>query len=764
MKTKNIKITENFNIIEQTIPKTEKVEKSVSVSTNFMVVIDTSGSMYSELPLIRQQLKNKLPNLLKEGDTITIIWFSGRNEAGILKEAVEIKNLVSLQALNDAIDKWLKPVGLTAFAKPLKLVKESIDRIRIDRPDTVFALMFMSDGYNNDCAWSDVRDSLMLLQDDIISSTFVEYGYYADSDKLSEMAEVMGGEKISTTSFDEYDVLFDGKITQTYSSAKKIVVPVPVNNDDLIFDFAFTVNDANEIIAFTVNNGEVLCWDNVDNLYFFSRKPSGVLMSFDNTDGNYLSKILYSAIYLLTDRTQNTEVELIYSLLGDKYTFDIFVNSFGKQKLNNYKNLIKECVVDESKRFISGRVDNLVLDEHAYCMLDLIRDLTEFDDNVFYPSHPDFNYKRIGQKRVTKQVDVITDEVKNKLANVNSLDELKTIVGELNNSAVGDAPLKFVYSNNSKGYPLTSLVWNGSRANLSVTIKNEGYVTVPDNKLGIDKVDTFQFRNYTLIKDGILNMTKLPVKLNPVTLNKLVGKVTISDADENGIITIDFGNIPVINRSMVSDISAERLGRLEYELIRQQANKKVYDYYDKLLFPRESEGLINKYGKDGEEFLKGLGITDYNGFSPKTELVESTDFYYAVVLDTKISGYSSLPKVSDVEVKLLKDANAVLKPTELLLSSAIKDYLSQIDSDMYKSQDDSTKEKMISNWLKASKDKFNTKRKETMQEIAKIKFSLILSRKWFKEFKNFDDNQLDIDLDGKLVSVKFVMGEETVKI
>jgi hypothetical protein len=390
--------------------------------------------------------------------------------------------------------------------------------------------------------------------------------------------------------------------------------------------------------------------------------------------------------------------------------------------------------------------------------------LTEFDDNVFYPSHPDFNYKRIGQKRVTKQVDVITDEVKNKLANVNSLDELKTIVGELNNSAVGDAPLKFVYSNNSKGYPLTSLVWNGSRANLSVTIKNEGYVTVPDNKLGIDKVDTFQFRNYTLIKDGILNMTKLPVKLNPVTLNKLVGKVTISDADENGIITIDFGNIPVINRSMVSDISAERLGRLEYELIRQQANKKVYDYYDKLLFPRESEGLINKYGKDGEEFLKGLGITDYNGFSPKTELVESTDFYYAVVLDTKISGYSSLPKVSDVEVKLLKDANAVLKPTELLLSSAIKDYLSQIDSDMYKSQDDSTKEKMISNWLKASKDKFNTKRKETMQEIAKIKFSLILSRKWFKEFKNFDDNQLDIDLDGKLVSVKFVMGEETVKI
>jgi len=764
MKTRNIKITDNFNIIEQNIANQEKVEKSVSVPTNFMVVIDTSGSMSNELPMIRKQLKNKLPNLLKEGDTITIIWFSGRNEAGILKEEVEIKNLTSLQALNDSIDKWLKPVGLTAFAKPLKLVKESVDRIRANRPNTVFALLFMSDGYNNDCSWSDVKTNLMTLQDDIVSSTFIEYGHYADSEKLSEMAELMGGEKISTASFDEYDVLFDGKITQTYSSAKKISVQSPVNVNDLVFDFAFTVNDANEIIAFTINNGEVLCWDNVEKLYFFSKSQLGSSMSFDGTDQNELSRVLYSAIYLLTDRTQNTEVELIYSVLGDKYTFDIFVNSFGKQKLNNYKNLIKECVVDEKKRFLSGRVGNLVLDEHAYCMLDLINDLTEFDDNVFYPSHEDFNYKRIGQKKVAKQVEVITDEIKAKLANATTVEELSSVVKELENSSIEGGPLKFVYSDPTKGCSLTNLVWNGSRANLSVTVRNDGYVVLPKNKFNIEKVDTFQYRNYTLIKDGILNVSKLPVKLNPVTLSKLNGKVTIENVDENGIMTINFSNIPVINRSMVKDISAKRLGELEYELIRLQANKKVYDYYDKLLFPRQSEGLITKYGKDGEEFLKGLGITDYNGFSPKTELVESTDFYYAVTLDTKISGYSSLPKVSDVEVKLLKDDNAVLKPTELLLAGAIKDYLNQINSDMYKSQDDTTKDKMISNWLKASRDKFNTKRKEVMQEIAKIKFSLILSKKWFKEFKNFDANALDIDLDGKSINVKFVMEEEMVKI
>ena len=79
-----------------------------------VLVLDCSGSMYSDLPLIREQLKSKLPTLLGEDDTITLIWFSGRGECGILFEAVK-PTLKDLADINRAIDRWLRPVGLTGF-------------------------------------------------------------------------------------------------------------------------------------------------------------------------------------------------------------------------------------------------------------------------------------------------------------------------------------------------------------------------------------------------------------------------------------------------------------------------------------------------------------------------------------------------------------------------------------------------------------------------------------------------------------------------
>jgi hypothetical protein len=51
-----------------------------------------------------------------------------------------------------------------------------------------------------------------------------------------------------------------------------------------------------------------------------------------------------------------------------------------------------------------------------------------------------------------------------------------------------------------------------------------------------------------------------------------------------------------------------------------------------------------------------------------------------------------------------------------------------------------------------------------MQEIAQIKFSLILSKKWFKEFKTFDENTLNLKLDGQDLAFTFDLSEKEVKI
>ena len=114
-----VKLDENYYLVSQKVNSNVTVE--VAKKTNHIFVVDVSGSMSGDLPLIRTQLKNKLSNLMKEGDTISIVWFSGNRDAGILKEEVEVKSLKTLSDLHDAIDKWLRPVGLTAFQKPLDM-------------------------------------------------------------------------------------------------------------------------------------------------------------------------------------------------------------------------------------------------------------------------------------------------------------------------------------------------------------------------------------------------------------------------------------------------------------------------------------------------------------------------------------------------------------------------------------------------------------------------------------------------------------------
>ena len=96
---------------------------------------------------------------------------------------------------------------------------------------------------------------------------------------------------------------------------------------------------------------------------------------------------------------QYDEADYLFQKLGDKHLYNVFVNAYGKQKLMDFKSLVKECVTDKDKRFIEGYADSLVVDEDAYCVMNMIDDLTADDSAQFFPYHNDFNYKRIGAKR-----------------------------------------------------------------------------------------------------------------------------------------------------------------------------------------------------------------------------------------------------------------------------------------------------------------------------------------------------------------------------
>ena len=721
-----------------TSKKVNKEFTTIPSTTNHIFVVDVSGSMAYELPLIRTQLKNKLSQVMKEGDTISIVWFSGKNESGILKEEVEVKSLKTLSDLNDAIDKWLKPIGLTAFCKPLQYVHDIVNRVKINRPNSGFSLIFLTDGYNNDCSWSDVRSKLQELETEINNSCFVEYGYYADSKRLTEMAAILGGEKISCSGFDEFEPVFNNRIVNS-CSGKKVEVEVT----DSIYDFCFAVAD-NAITLYNINNNKILVPADIGSVYYFS--DSEVSAVADDA-------IVYAGVYVLADKLMLDEAEKLFSVLCDGYFYKKLSNCYGKQKLNDFKTEIKACVFDRTKQFPEGKTQ-IKVDDSAYCLLNLFQDLIDLDVRV-YPYHKSFVYNRIGRKRVEAS-SVLSEEDREKLANASTFSEATEILSEIKHIKT-----QFIEDSESNGYPVKDLVWNEERANLSLRITFTGKVVIDENKYGITEIPSFRFKTYTFIRDGIVNINKLPVSYDNELIHILRNNGIGFEINEN-LIVIDLTALPIINRKMVKSISAKTLAEKEWELIKIQAHKKVYDFYRKQLFPRTSTGFVEKYGSEAAEFLKDLGITDYNGYHPKTVNAESTDFYMALTLQTKIKGLSSLPKVEDVQTKIR--SGKALKLSETIMEEAITNYQKQMDSEIYSKLDSEKQKEVLKNYLESKVRELNSKRIEIMRVIAEIKFSLILSRKWFKEFKNYDENKLNLVVDKQNLDITFALTEKEEKI
>jgi hypothetical protein len=758
---KTIKIEDDFNLTVQKVNQEKTITAPKNV--NHIFVVDVSGSMHYDLPLIRKQLKNKLPSLLNENDTITIIWFSGKNEAGILKEEVEVKTLKTLDDLNNAIDRWLVPIGLTAFLKPLELVGEVIERVKSNRTDSVFNLLFFTDGYNNNCNWNDVIETLKKLENSIQASSFIEYGFYADSQKLTQMATILGGEKVSCDNFDDYDPIFCKKLTTPIMGGKKVVVEIK----DSIYDFAYTVTSNGDVLMYNISDGKIQVAQDIEKICYFSEKE---FTNIDDVEDEYV----YAGIYVLSDNMMNFEAEKLFSLIGDVYYYKQLVNAYGKQKLNEFKTNIKNCVINGGVRYKEGKTTIVSPDDNVYCLMNLMDDLTKTENCLFFPNDENFIYNRIGRKKKAKGSE-LSETDKKRLSEAKNIDEANVILNELKEKNID---LKFVDNNPLSGYPITDFVWNESRANLSIRVKFDGKVILPENKFGLASIDSFKYRTFTIIKDGIVNIENLPVSWSPELLG-ILNKNSVNYEIKSSIpidnledieefldprteikIIINLNSLPIINRGMVKSISAESLAKQEWELLKLQAENKVYKHFKNDLYPKTSESYITTLGltEDCVNWLKEIGITDYNGFAPKTLFEESTDVYMSVNLNTKIKGLSSIPKVTDVIKKL--ESGKDLKLNEWILSQSIINYNKQQESEIYQSLDDEKKKEVLKSYLTKKTNELNQKKRSVMQKIAELKFSLILSKKWFNEFKGFDENVLNLTIDNQELQFTFDLSEK----
>ena len=414
--TESHEIEKGLHLIEQPVSNGDPsgARKAVDTPTNHIAVIDCSVSMTGDLPRIREQLKKKLPKLLRDGDTLSMVWFSGKGDFGALLEAEPVSTLADLVDVNKAIDRWLRPVGLTGFKEPLVEVEKLVGRVA-KKNKNPFALFFMSDGCDNQWPRQDILKVVEKTAGVLASSTFVEYGYYADRPLLAAMAEKAGGTLIFAEAFDKYEPMFEAAMQKRPVGGKRIEVDV---GGDPIGGFAWTFTRDGDLVTFDVSTGKAVVPEFTEALYYLSPTTVGAvgLPLADRAEKESKGVLrcaispVHAALSLFAVRMKPEVVYPILKALGDVTFIEQFSTCFGKQKYSEFMDAAKLAAFDETKRFTKGWDPNKVPADDAFTVLDLLRVLSEDDATRVLLDHPEFKYSRISRGRVDADDNLTADE------------------------------------------------------------------------------------------------------------------------------------------------------------------------------------------------------------------------------------------------------------------------------------------------------------------------------------------------------------------
>lgn len=712
---KYLKIKKNMYIVEQPVQAPSKA-KPVPANTNHIWIYDRSGSMCGELGQLTRDLIDRA-RTIPSGDTITLGWFSGEGQRNFIVKGFRVTDKADYKVLEEAIRKNNTTVGCTCFSEILEDTDQVLKDLSIFSDS--FALCFFTDGYpvvsNYNREISAIKSAIAKIEGRISSSILVGYGNYYNKELMSDMAERLGGSLIHCSALPEFSISLSSFISESSENERKVEVSLAADVKEK--DVVFSINGS-QINLYSVNEGKVnyIPKKRGGNYVYavVGNVPTGAKevvvddsVVSNSGDKESLVKAAYAAAYLLTQRTKTDMALDVLAVLGDKNLIDAVSSAFTNEEYGKAENRIKNAVLHKNARFLKGRDTNYLPPENAYCLLNALETLMADDDAYFYPYHESFNYNRVSASTKNKE-----------------------------------GYPKFNADKSSR-CGLNQLTWNESKLNLSLKASINGKIELRDGyeKLGFAKeYPTYVWRNYTLVKDGFLNMRTLPVSLSLSTFDEMQ-KHGVVDKEEmwtpDGVYVLNLDRIPVINRSIANGrTSAKELCKKVFEETTYKAQLKALNFIKSELDPDSKKLKSDALTNEQVAFLESHGITR-NGFAPPQEAVPSTDQYFAKEFDISVKGFSSLPKVDDVRTRV-KEGKSLNAAAELIKSGL---ELFENAPLTKSAKDTKTKVSFVDSLIRDVKRDLNTVR----NEIQATKFAIILGKKWFDEFTSREENKLTVD-------------------
>lgn len=714
--------------------------------TNHVIVCDVSYSMYQSLPKMRSMLKESLPTLVKDGDTVSIIYFSGGNQCGTIFVGEEINSVNDLSAIHASIDKYLTPIGCTNFNKPLELAFETAKELT-SRNGLMNSIVFISDGYHNETGRSDILktcEKLPLVFSDI---NFIEYGYYVDRDLFEKMTAATNALHTFAENYDMFVPAFQ----EIISAGKTAKIEVEIGNADQAVYL-----DGDRIYTVNADQGIALIPEHISQVWAVGETTIDAVDSI--TDEQVLYVLLHSAV-----GSMNPDLAWkVLQKLGDVRLIKAYDNCFTKQDYSNVKDLIAQAVSDPLKRFVDGIDYNMVPDENAKTVIDALNALVKADAMIDIKSEH-FSYNRIGRATVQKE-DTTIDDLSEQIANATTVEERKELAAKL----VQHEEWKPAFTSTQELVPMNKLVNNSSRPNISINTDLKGFVEIPlsaqvEHMLP-SQIDTKTYRNYTVVKDGIVNLKSIPVIMPRANLFDVIAtgvKVDVyssihRDANLDGMasVIVHLESMPLVNRAMTKGISGKEFLTNHVKLQAKKARQKVLKHFrEELVGKVNAVALAGQYGVEAAKFLSENGLRDY-GFSPKVERAESSDFYMSKELNVKIKTLSSLPAVNAVQKKV--DTNKKLNAADHVMYAAIQDY--RTAERIYGDDKESLKGYLV----EQTKQTINEVR-ELENALSKVVYGIVLAKSWFCDL-DLEDTSMKIEYNNFMFDCSIELEEKKVLI
>lgn len=701
-------------VVEQEVKKTKTV--NVPKGVNHLFVYDRSGSMGGVLDDLTKDLKTKLRDT-KTGDTVSIGWFSGTGQFNWPLKGYKVEKGDDFKTIDKIIDQNDHTIGMTCFSEVLADSETVVNDLKPF--GNTYSLMFFTDGmptvYPYETEIKKIFSAIDRIAGKVAVSLLVGYGNYYNKELMSQMAERLGGTLIHQSDLSGFTSKLDAHMERSRSSEPKVLVELqslPHSNG-----FAFSVSDTG-VAVLAVENGKVAFTPTkaaTDYVYVVTdKKPSGgtdvttkVQTSHKSVDT--MLKATYGAALGFVQRG-NTDLALdVLSALGDVALVTSTNNAFTNADYGKVEDAIVNAMNTAAARWVGGRKVNCLPSEDALCLLDVL-DLLQADEAAeFQPFHEEFKYTKVTGSTKTK-------------------DGYPTF-----------------HPDKETRVPLGALVWNDTKLNLSMRAKINGHIDTPKGpKVGLGKTyDTYVYRNYTIVKDGCLNVQKLPVAVSKSTYDTLLKEGLIDKEHDRHypgrVYLVHLDRIPVVNRKIArANTSAKDLCKESLEEMKIMADLKVFNYLRNEVEPKDERTIDDALTQEQEDYLKELGVTR-GGFNPPTEKLPSTDFYMAKEFEIKIKGLSSLPKVDEV-VKKTADKKASLTTSQQLVAEALK-----VAASVYKpGEAPNSKEKTVLMGLDALILDSKNKLRELRTGIQKAKFAVLLGKTGFNDLNMRTDNKLTV--------------------